>query len=516
MKWKSSERQYRLFNTTAQGVALAPALGGEAWLQAELARQEALQRLTDRDFTLDSMVATPARKEMAAFAKGELPSKGAFLETLERMMDPGRDAHAMEVKGDALGIVEAELMAEDMIQIGSLDRHLFNLCVTGRFCEAIRFAPCSGYETLWGSNDWTLDDILNVIDHLARYWILDGLHDAARECHERIFHPTGCDVLDGEFTGSAPRMGGIAGRIDWELKVFEKVDKIYRRDLRTDERNPNEAEDAARCLLVFGTPTAKCTISAPSVALRGYGRPAGVKETDFLRDLGREAVAKRELERLRAEYGGQLETYLEARMDFARRKTTQLRREIDAIRNSRSRACRRAYTRLGITPLARLWLACEAAVAWALPVKLDHKSPLTLAVEGMRKGRSVRRPKPHKNNVRQVRNLFYALRCTTVQDPSHLPDTLRETTLPKGQKVIRGTHSNVVRVQGAITFSEIWAEFEARDTHKGREAGSTGFTREANAFRKAHHRAECDHCRDKLACPVVDGRWRVVERWLLP
>ena len=74
MKWKSSERQYRLFNTTAQGVALAPALGGEAWLQAELARQEALQRLTDRDFTLDSMVATPARKEMAAFAKGELPS----------------------------------------------------------------------------------------------------------------------------------------------------------------------------------------------------------------------------------------------------------------------------------------------------------------------------------------------------------------------------------------------------------------------------------------------------------
>ena len=512
MKSMSSKQPSWLFSTISGEVALAPTLNADAWMRAEIAKQEPLQQFIERDFTVVSSAVSPARKAMAGFAKGTLPSPDAVAAVLETMMDPEKGPLAMEIKGDALGIEDPRGLAEVLVELGSLDRQLFDHCVSGHFKDAIRRVPGSGYASSCGTNDWPVEDVLNVIDHLLRYWLLDQLHGEALKCGERIYHPTGCDALDGGFTGSAPRMGAIAARIDRELQLLEKVSEFYHRDLRSQKRSLNEANDVVGTLLVFRTSVAVCNSSAFAVSLCRYGRPASVEETAFLRDLGLEAVAKWELDRLRREHGDQLEAIIEARMDFARRKMGQLRGEIDAIRNGGGR--QRAYTRFGITPLARLWLACEAAVAWSLPGKLGEKSPLTLAVKGIRAGGSVRRPKPHKSNVRKIRELFYALRCTTVQDPDHLPETLREVTLPGGQKKIGGTHSNVVRMRGTITFEEIWAECEAGDTHMGREAFSTRFSGEANRFLKAHRRVKCDHCRGQRPCPIVVGRWQVAERWL--
>ena len=499
-----------LFNSISM-MSLAPELDPSAWEKAEVDRQPAMQRMKARDFGVGDETITPARAALAAFAQGKLPSIGELAGALEAMVDPERNALAIKVKCDAYDITDIEATAEDLLEIASLDRNMFRLCVLGRFAEAIRSIKPQGYHDAMGFELWSVSTVLDLVDCLIRYWIADALEVEARKCSNRIFSPTGCEMLDfGDPTKTAG-MRAIAKRLRRQLDVAEKVFEIYHRDLRFGGQELKSADEWMRSSLSFRTPNTSCTITAPSALLYCYGRSASEKETQFLRDVGIEAIAQAELKRLRKEHGDQLEAIIEARLDWARRKVAKLYREIDAILDADSGVCRRAYDRWGISPQARLWWACQAAIAWAWPARTDIDTPLDRAVKAIRRGDTIRRPRPHPDNVTRANKLFFALRCTTVQDPEHLPVSLRETDAPA---LTNGAASIVQLRRRGFTFEEIWAAKKALGTHPGREPYSTKFSEEAVNYVKAHRPGRCTYCRRGSRCPVVDHRWDVAERWL--
>src|SRR5690606_4130106 len=98
-------------------------------------------------------------------------------------------------------------------------------------------------------------------------------------------------------------------------------------------------------------------------------------EAAVFRDAGDlEQRAKTALVAWRAVHGDHLEDYILQRMTQARWLLRQLRSDVTNIRSDTSISRKPVYKSQGFDPLARLWLACERAMAWAGPIDDSEKA----------------------------------------------------------------------------------------------------------------------------------------------
>lgn len=390
-----------------------------------------------------------------------------------------------------LGIEDLHLLAGVLIAFNEHDPTLVKHLLEGRIVTAVRGVPSGGY-----GDEYDAADVLMIIATVSRLWIAHDLQMEAAAAHVRIFRPTELPPLDGASNGTAPLNSSLAIRISDELELFEEAARLYFGEM--DKPLPRAClASFTRSNATVDTRLGHYAITWPSVKFRHFGRDVTNAEATVFRaadDL--ELQAKTALVAWRAVHGDHLEDYILQRMTQARALLRDLRSEVNNIRSGMSIARQPVYKSRDFDALARLWLACERAIAWAGPIndgeKAIHKPQpevLDLAIEAARSGGQVKLPAIRDDNGHRAKRLFLLLRCTIARDPKHLPTDMLQVTNAFGKAITAGTREAAEAHRGKLfTFAEIHAHQQSRNLTGERldqtEAYSHAYTGIANAFAK--------------------------------
>ena len=355
----------------------------------------------------------------------------------------------------------------------------------------MRAVPHDGY-----GDEYDAKDVLAIIATVSRLWIAHDLQMEAAAANVRIYRPTELPPLDGAANGKAPLNASLAVRISDELELFEEAARLYFGE--EDKPVPQDFQASfAHHGLIIDTDRGSYAVSWPSWGGLPFGRDATEAEAKPFRDAGDlEQRAKTALVVWRAAHGDDLDAFILQRMMEARALLRQLRSDISDIRSNKSLARKPVYKSRDFDPLARLWLACERAVAWTGPINEKDKvvhgpqpEVLDLAIEAVRLGKPVALPAIKRHNVHRANHLFFLLRCTVTRDPGHLPKGLLAVTDGAGNAMIAGTREIAEAHRGEpFTFEEIHAHQQSRigtgERRDPKEAYSHAYTRIGKAFAK--------------------------------
>lgn len=399
------------------------------------------------------------------------------------------EAARHEIAGQ-LGIVNLDLLPNDLAALNVLDPVLVTYLSEGRIVAAVRAVPSEGY-----GDEYDAKDVLAIIATVSRLWIAHDLQMEAAAAHVRIYRPTELPPLDGAANGKAPLNSSLAVRISDELELFEEAARLYfgeqdkpvSRDCQTSFTHSSVTIDTERGNYAITWPTSE---DLP------FGRDATDVEAKVFRDADDlEQRAKTALVAWRAVHGDHLEAYIQHRMTQARSLLRQLRSDVSDIRSDKSLSRQPVHKNRAFDPLARLWLACERAAAWT--DRLDSKKAsdqpppdvLDLAIEAAQSGRRIELPAIKRHNVHRANRLFFVLRCTVARDPGHLPKALLAVTDRTGKALIAGSREAAEDHRGEpFTFEEIHAHQKSRNGTEVRldpkEVYSHAYTRIGKAFAK--------------------------------
>lgn len=392
---------------------------------------------------------------------------------------------------DLLCIDDLDLLASDFDALNVMDPVLVTYLLEGRGVAAACAVPREGY-----GDKYDAKDVLAIIATVSRLWIAHDLQMEAAAAHVRIYRPTELPPLDGAANGKAPLNASLAVRISDELELFEEAARLYFGE--EDKPVPQDFQASfAHHGLIIDTDRGSYAVNWPSWGGLPFGRDATEAEAKPFRDAGDlEQRAKTALVAWRAAHGDDLEAYILQRMMEARALLRQLRSDVNNIRSDKSLSRQPVYKRREFDPLARLWLACERAVAWTGPVNDSEKAVykpqpevLDLAIEAVRFGKRVTLPAIKRHNVHRANRLFFLLRCTVTRDPGHLPKGLLAVTDSAGNAIIAGTREIAEAHRGEpFTFEEIHAHQQSRigtgERRDPKEAYSHAYTRIGKAFSK--------------------------------
>ncbi len=418
-------------------------------------------------------------------------TQAGFENWVQRLLLRVPDEAARLEIADLLRIDDLDLLPGVLRALNKHDPQLIKYLLEGRIVAAVRAVPRDGY-----GDEYDADDVLMIIATVSRLWIAHDLQMEAAAAHVRIYRPTELPPLDGATNGKAPLNSSLAVRISDELELFEEAARLYFGEI--DKPLPRAClVSFTRSNAIVDTRLGHYAITWPSVTFRHFGRDATNAEAAVFRNAGDlEQRAKTALVVWRAIHGDDLEAYILQRMMQARALLRQLRADISDIRSNKSLARQPVYKSRDFDPLARLWLACERAVAWTGPINEKDKvvhgpqpEVLDLAIEAVRLGKSVALPAIKRHNVRLANRLFFLLRCTVTRDPGHLPKGLLAVTDCAGKSMIAGTREAAEVHRGEpFTFEEIHTHQQSRigtgERRDPKEAYSHAYTRIGKVFAK--------------------------------
>jgi hypothetical protein len=112
------------------------------------------------------------------------------------------------------------------------------------------------------------------------------------------------------------------------------------------------------------------------------------------------------------------------------------------------------------------------------------------AVMAVRRGEEPKLPKLRTHHREMARELFFALRCTIVCDPEHLPRALLTVKTKAGKTTKAAKREEAEYLRGRpYSFREIYAHVQKRrkgSRRNSKEVLSHPFVNPANRFLKAH------------------------------
>lgn len=418
-------------------------------------------------------------------------TRAGFENWVQRMLLRYPDEAARREFAFLLCIYDLKLLPADLDALNRHDPKLVEYLLEGRIVAAVRAVPPEGY-----GDEYDVADVLMIIATLSRLWIAHDLQMEAAAAHVRIFRPTELPPLDGAPNGIAPVNSSLAVRVSEELELFEEAARLYFRE--KDKPVPRDCQASfARTGATIFTKRGSYTAIWPSSKNRHLRRDATDTEVKLFRDAGDlEQRANTALVAWRAVHGNNLESYVLYRMSQARALLRQLRSDVSDIRSDTSFSRKPVYKSQGFDPLAKLWLACERAVAWTALIDdrdtaIHDLSPevLDIAINAARSGRQVGLPAIEHRNKHRAKRLFFLLRCTITRDPRHLPTELLKVTNAVGKTIIAGTREAAEAHQGEpFTFEEIHAHQQSRNV-TGERLDPTGayshaYTGIGNTFAK--------------------------------
>lgn len=443
----------------------------------------------------------------------------------DRLVYRGTDPSARAALMERCGIVLRKAMVGSLIEVNERDPQLVTYLLEGRIGSAIRHVPEEGYPADLDENSWPVERVMSLITEVLRFWIANDLQMEAAATHVRIYRPTGCDILDDVANGWPIIQGTVISRIEENLELYEEIDRLHRGETAPPKSVPFAARvksGAGELILRLpssrgrrpfigsaAAPTALASGDMPlgkagaTAIFRHYGRDATEKEIAFLPDDLRQR-AQRMLGIWRRVHGDELEAMIRFRMDDARWRMKRLRRDLNAIKADPTLRRQHAYERQGLAPLTRLWLACLNAALWVDYIKSyehvrDKSGKLneeygvdfvTKAVLAVRRGEEPVLPKLRTHHREVAREMFFALRCTIVRDPKHLPRALLTVQTEAGQTAQATSREEAEHLRGRpYSFREIYAHAEKRrkgQTRNRHEDKSHSFVKRANEFLKAH------------------------------
>lgn len=400
------------------------------------------------------------------------------------------EAARLEI-ADQLGIEDLDLLPSVLQALNLMDPVLVSYLLGGHIVAAVRAVPREGY-----GDAYDAADVMTIIATVSRLWIAHDLQMEAAAAHVRIYRPTELPPLDGTANGKAPLNASLAVRISDELELFEEAARLYFGD--QGKPVPRDCQASfAHSSVTIDTDRGNYAISWPSVESLPFGRDATDAETKVFREAGDlDQRARTALVAWRAVHGDNLEAYVRQRMTQARTLLRQLRADVSDIRSDKSLSRQPVHKSRAFDPLARLWLACERAVAWTGPIDERDKATcdsepevLDLAIEAAQSGKRIELPAIKRHNVNRANRLFFVLRCTVARDPGHLPKALLAVTNATGEAIIAGTREAAEAHRGEpFTFAEIHAHQQSRngtgERRDQKEAYSHAYTRIGKVFAK--------------------------------
>ena len=322
----------------------------------------------------------------------------------------GRVARRMR---DILDLGCPHELAVDLAEIGNTDRAFLLLAMEGRLASASIAIPTAGIGEL------SVEEVLDVLELLARYHLLANLIRAGEDGFQRVFETTGHDGLDynnGKITSEASAARYLTTEASRVLSVLDLYKTAQHRELTGDERRQLEAHPEL------------------AIARREEGRILDV--------LGEEYA----------------HIYIDLLATRAQPWTRHIKLHAGQFARKRD-AYRRPLHRLhGPDALTILWLAVTQAVAWASCAR-DPVAPFRRALEAARQSRPILQPTFHEQDVGDIRSLFFLLRNYFVCDPRS----------PAARKFNKGTGKSYDE------FTDMLWELEA-----GKPAGAEPFSHAAS------------------------------------
>lgn len=529
---ESMKRKF-MYSVSGDPADLGSAFATLVWMQSETFGQpetsefEINRLLIDAD-DLTSLDQQTLESPYRLYDASRLPRTPAALKrwAAKRILR-GLDAVARIRLMNLYGIPYLKRTADCLYELHKRDPQLVTYLLEGRIGSAIRHVPAQGYpDDDDDEKSWPLERVLAVIAIVLKLWIANDLQLEAAATHVRIFRSTGCDVLDYTANGWPVLQATLIARIERELELYFEAKRLY-------EGESKEGSDES---LAPRTATAGASLSADS--FRFVLRWPGSEPRQLRRDATRaEAAIFAGPLRLRAQlalaqwrraHGDELEEYIAFRIRDAELRMKKLKRELDAIRADETLKRQRAHVQKGEAPLTRLWLACLAAARWVewirAPRAVRDKHGEVVGVYGkdfadeavwsIRRGNDLKLPKEQDHHRAVARELFFALRCTIVRDPEHLPSGLRIVTTEAGQRVETKRRENAERLRGrAFTFREIHAHQEARyaGLRNSKEVYSHAFITPAHDFLKAFRKRPSAEGRAVIQKAAGTAPWRLIQ-----
>lgn len=481
----------------------------------------------------------------------DLPRQGEpLLRWLDRLVYRGADPSARAALMERYGIVLRKKTVECLIDLNARDPQLVTYLLEGRIGSAIRHVPELGYPADLDEDSWPVERVMSLIAEVLRFWIANDLQMEAAATHVRIFRPTGCDILDHVANGWPVIQATVISRIEENLKLYEEIDRLYRGETASPKPVPFAARlkssageltmrlspgrggdpfiGSAAGATVLGSGDMPLGKAGATAIFHHYGRDATEKEVAFVPDELRQK-AERMLGIWRREHGGQLEYMIRFRMDDARWRMKRLRRDLGAIKADPKLRRQRAHVQKGLAPLTRLWLACLNAALWTDWINMpkavrsetagitDVHCPdfVHEAVMAVRRGEEPELPKLRTHHREMARELFFALRCTIVRDPEHLPRALLTVKTKAGQTAKAAKREEAEYLRGRpYSFREIYAHVQKRrkgSTRNSKEVLSHPFVKPANRFLKAHAKTPSAESNRIVEQATGTAGWRLTQ-----
>ncbi|QDC38052.1 hypothetical protein [Sphingobium fuliginis] len=280
----------------------------------------------------------------------------------------GRVARRMR---DALDLGCPHELAADLAEVGNSNREFLLLAMEGCLASASIAIPTTGIGEL------SAEEVLDVLELLARYHLLANLIRAGEDGFRRVFEPTGHDGLDnndGKITSEASAARYLTTEASRVLSVLELYQTAQHRELTKAEVEKLEA--------------------LPEAVM------ARMEEARILKALG----------------GENTRVYIDLLATRAHPWTRHIKLYAGQFARKRD-AYRRPLHRLhGPDALTMLWLIVTQAVAWTSRAH-GQVTPLRRALEAARQSRPILQPTSHKHDVGDIRSLFFLLRNYLVRDP---------------------------------------------------------------------------------------------------
>lgn len=293
------------------------------------------------------------------------PSLAATL--IKRTGGKSRVAQTMR---DVLGLENPRDLAANLAEIGRADRSLLLLAMEGRLASAAIAVPTRGI------GESTAEEVMDVLESLGGYHLLANLIRAGEDGFRRVFEPTGhnqLDYNDGMITSEASAARYLMNEAARTLPVL----KLYR--------------------------------AAKSRALT-------VAEVEQLEALPEISIARAEEARVREALGEGAEGYVDLLASRALPWTRYIGRYAGQFGRAPNAYRRPLHRRHGPDVLTMLWLVVKQAVAW-VSLRRGEVTPLRHALTAARNSGRIAQPRPHKQDVGDVKSLFFLLRNYLVRDP---------------------------------------------------------------------------------------------------
>ena len=429
-------------------------LGGEAgiYFQTKISPAEIGRRL----LALGEKAGTQIGLYRAGITYPSLSSMPSTVEAardqIEATILKSRDAAALTALSDIFQIEISDL-ADLWQRLRKVEPKAAHCLMEGRLHSALAALPAYRWGEIAKKLDVAAPDIRILLAQFILVWVANDLQIAAEATQVKIYTPTGIPAIDGTDPTIAPMIDGVSKRLLDEIQLFDRASDLL------DQLEP--------------------------------GQLASDKQTIRFRNRGLDEQAEDFLEQWKSESrkdglsGADLEQAIFTKLARGRRMVWRISKVVKKARSKRPGSKTVTihhgewlYSLQTPNPLERLYLACHHAATWLEP----HVSPkrsgaprlwaenlvdLLCGATGSDSCPATALDHPPEAGVglasETARTLFYIMRNTVVEDPTHLPKPLGHILdRATGKTVLVRSNHEVRRRNGTkIPFSDIWGAFTA-------------------------------------------------------